>query len=159
MSQHNGDHQSSEPAAEALTALALNQLRGEEQAAAEAQLAAGGEAAQREVRGIQSLAAALSAARTAEPLPKPSAELRKLVEQRLEMRAGSPPQTSLPAGRRAGRSRSGRCIVAVLDASHSNGSRVRVAADAGRQWAQAVSLGPSSKLMLVVEALRASRRT
>jgi Ca-activated chloride channel family protein len=83
MSQHNGDHQSSEPAAEALTALALNQLHGDERAAAEAQLAAGGDAARFEVRDIETLASALAAARAAEPLPPPSAELRKLVEGRL----------------------------------------------------------------------------
>ncbi len=83
MSQYNGDHQSSEPAAEALTALALNQLHGEDLAAAESQLAAAGDVCQREVREIQSLTASLSAARNAQPLPQPSAGLRKALEDRL----------------------------------------------------------------------------
>src|SRR5262245_41274319 len=83
MSHHNGDHSSSEPAAEALTALALSQLQGEERAAAEAHLAASGAAAQREVREIQTLATALTAARNSQPLPPPSAELRKTIDDRL----------------------------------------------------------------------------
>src|SRR5215216_4360917 len=95
MSEHNGDHPSSEPAAETLTALALNQLSGDERAAAEAQLVTSGDAAQREVREIQVLAAALTAARTAEPLAQPSAELRKALEQRLE-------PVELPLRRRSG---------------------------------------------------------
>ncbi|HZN32542.1 MAG TPA: VWA domain-containing protein [Pirellulaceae bacterium] len=95
MSQHNGDHQSSEPAAEALTALVLNQLHGEERTAAEAQLAAGGEAAQREVHEIQALSAALTAARSSQPLPQRSAELRQTIDNRLGQ-VELPPKRQLP---------------------------------------------------------------
>jgi len=65
-----------EIAAAQRTAYALGQLQGEERAEVERQLA--NEASQREVDGIKSLAAVLSAARVSEQLSEPTLVLRSL---------------------------------------------------------------------------------
>src|SRR5437660_1500034 len=99
MSNHNGDDTSregdaslDEKEAAQLTAYALGQLQGEELAAVERKLSAGGDGAgQREVHEVQALVAALSSARAAESLPQTSSELRKLVEQRLAEPASKEP--------------------------------------------------------------------
>ena len=126
MSKHNGDYHASDiqpPAIqpEQLTAYALGQLHGEELASVKATVGVGrgspdpfqrlteGLGSQRgqetcaeQVREVQTLAAAITAARHAEPLPQPSGDLRAAIESRLDqLAAGESPQPAveLPAER------------------------------------------------------------
>jgi Ca-activated chloride channel family protein len=83
MSAHNGEGHGQQIAPEQLTAYALGQLRDDEIAFVKAALASARGEHQQEVEGIRALAIGLSAARNAEPLPRPSPELRQRIEQRL----------------------------------------------------------------------------
>ncbi len=104
MSKHNGNHRANDIQPEQITAHALGQLHGEELAAVKAALGeSGGSSAGDKIRKVQTLAAAITAARNAEPLPKPSGELRAAIESRLDQLAAgeSPtPAVELPAERR-----------------------------------------------------------
>ncbi len=104
MSKQNGDLHASDIPPEQLTAFALGQLHGEELASVKAAVGeADHSAARDEVREVQTLATAITAARAAEPLPKPSGELRSALESRLdELAATEPPKPTveLPADRR-----------------------------------------------------------
>jgi Ca-activated chloride channel family protein len=84
MSNHNGDGESRNIEPEQLTAYALGQLKGEELKAFKSALSAEGtELAHKEVREIQAAAAALSAARNAEPSPPASDALREQLVKRV----------------------------------------------------------------------------
>ncbi|MCI0360676.1 MAG: von Willebrand factor type A domain-containing protein [Planctomycetaceae bacterium] len=91
MSKYNGDRQASDIQPELLTAYALGQLHGEELATVKAALEAGHEAGgsvpQSEVRQVQALAEAITAARSTEPLPGLSVELRAAIESKLAQMA------------------------------------------------------------------------
>jgi Ca-activated chloride channel family protein len=92
MSKHNGDDKRLNIEPELITAYALGQLEGEQLAAVQEALTAGGQAGTAEVREIQAIAGALSAARGAEALLEPSAELRLRIEQRLLETAAKEPK-------------------------------------------------------------------
>ena len=96
MSKHNGDR-ASQIQPEELTAYALGQLQGDRLAAVKA--AVGKEshsAAGEEIREVQSLATTIQQARTSEPLPAPSADLRSAVEARLKELAATEPAAGKP---------------------------------------------------------------
>src|SRR5438270_12277140 len=78
---HDDAPRSIEP--EILTAYALGQLQGDELAQVEALLAAGDEAAQREIAAVRALSGLVSDSRAPEPMPVLASDLRHRVQEKL----------------------------------------------------------------------------